>query len=423
MAASLIAIYAKAGDSLRRLSPMFYRRPLDWLNFFLADVRGGLGPYVGVFLLTQAYWNQATIGAALTVSGLIGITLHTPIGALIDATHFKRGLIVGGTFALAASALGIAWAPTLPVVLTADILMAVAGAIFAPTVAAITLGITNQQGLPARLGRNAAFDRAGNIFIAVLAGLVGWGFSQRSVFYLVPLFAVLTSLAVLSIPAHSIDHDRARALDDNSGTADHQKPAGWHVLLERRPLLVLSAANALFHFANAPMLLLLGQKLALAHPGEETALTSACIITAQLVTIPTALLVGWRANIWGRKCLLLVGFAALPIRGVLYTISDNAVWLVSVQILDGVAAGTLDALIPLVLADIMRGTGRYNAARGVLGTVQGVAGSLSMTVAGFLVMGTGFSATFLALSTVALVAWLLLLTAMPETGSNVPALG
>ena len=418
MAASLIAIYAKAGDSLRRLSPMFYRRPLDWLNFFLADVRGGLGPYVGVFLLTQAHWNQATIGAALTVSGLIGITLHTPIGALIDATHFKRGLIVGGTFALAASALGIAWAPTLPVVLTADILMAVAGAIFAPTVAAITLGITNQQGLSARLGRNAAFDRAGNIFIAVLAGLVGWGFSQRSVFYLVPLFAVLTSLAVLSIPAHSIDHDRARALDDNSGTADHQKPAGWHVLLERRPLLVLSAANTLFHFANAPMLLLLGQKLALAHPGEETALTSACIITAQLVTIPTALLVGWKANIWGRKCLLLVGFAALPIRGVLYTISDNAVWLVSVQILDGVAAGTLDALIPLVLADIMRGTGRYNAARGVLGTVQGVAGSLSMTVAGFLVMGTGFSATFLALSTVALVAWLLLLTAMPETGTT-----
>ncbi len=204
----------------------------------------------------------------LTVSGLIGITLHTPIGALIDATHYKRALIIGGTFALAVSALAIAWAPTLPVVLTADILMAVAGAIFAPTVAAITLGVSRQQGLPARLGRNAAFDRAGNIFIAV-AGLVGWGFSQRAVFYLVPLFAVLTSLAVLSIPANSIDHDRARGLDDNSGTADHQKPAGWHVLLERRPLLVLSAANALFHFANAPMLLLLGQKLALAHPAKR----------------------------------------------------------------------------------------------------------------------------------------------------------
>ena len=136
-------------------------------------------PTWGVFLLTQAHWNPGTIGAVLTVSGLIGITLHTPIGALIDSTHFKRGLIIGGTFALAASALAIASAPTLPVVLTADVLMAVAGAVFAPTVAAITLGITTREALPARLGRNAAFDRAGNIFIAILAGVVGWAFSGQ----------------------------------------------------------------------------------------------------------------------------------------------------------------------------------------------------------------------------------------------------
>lgn len=397
---------------------MFFRGPLDWLNFFLADVRGGLGAYVGVFLLTQAHWDQATIGAALTVSGLIGITLHAPIGALIDASHFKRALIIVGTCALAASALAIAWSPTFPVVLTADILMAVAGAIFAPTVAAITLGMTKHQALPAQLGRNAAFDRAGNIFIAVLAGLVGWAFSQRAVFYLVPLFAVLTSLAVLSIPAHAIDHDRARGLEHRRGATDPEQPARWRVLLERKPLLVLTAANALFHFANAPMLPLLGQKLALAHPGAETPFISACIITAQLVTIPVALLVGRKANSWGRKSLLLVGFAALPVRGALFTVSDNEVWLVSLQVLDGVAAGTLDALIPLVLADVMLGTGRYNAARGVLGTVQGIAGSLSNAAAGFLVITAGYSATFLALSTVGAVAWLLLLMAMPETGRN-----
>jgi hypothetical protein len=267
--------------------------------------------------------------------------------------------------------------------------------------------------LPARLGRNAAFDRAGNIFIAILAGLVGWAVSQRAVFYLVPLFAVLTTLAVLSIPAHAINHDRARGLDSHS--TKHEKPLGWSVLLERQPLLILTAANALFHFANAPMLPLLGQKLALAHPGVETALTSACIITAQLVTIPVALWVGWNANSWGRKALLLIGFGALPVRGVLYTLSDNAVWLVSVQILDGIAAGTLDALIPLVLADVMRGTGRYNLARGMLGTIQGVAGSLSNVVAGTLVVGFGYSATFFALATVAVIGFLLVLMAMPET--------
>ena len=166
------------------------------------------------------------------------------------------------------------------------------------------------------------------------------------------------------------------------------------------------------------MLPLLGQRLALAHPGMETALTSACIITAQLVTIPVALLVGWKANSWGRKALLLIGFGALPIRGVLYTLSDDAVWLVSVQILDGIAAGTLDALVPLVLADVMLGTGRYNLARGMLGTVQGVAGSLSNIVAGALVVGFGYNATFLALAGVAVMGFLLLLMAMPETTSG-----
>ena len=396
---------------------MFHRAPLDWLNFFLADVRGGLGAYVGVFLLTQAHWNQATIGAVLTVSGLIGITLHAPIGALIDATNHKRGLIIVGTCALAASALAIAWAPTFPVVLSADILMAVAGAIFAPTVAAITLGMTTQQALPARLGRNAAFDRAGNIFIAVLAGLVGWAFSQRAVFYLVPFFAVLTTLAVLSIPANAIDHDRARGLEHSSG--DRPRAACEMAGASRTsPTAGPHGSKCIVPFRQCTHAAPAWQKLALAHPGAETAFISACIITAQLVTIPMALLVGWKANSWGRKSLLLIGFGALPICGALFTVSDNEVWLVSLQVLDGVAAGTLDALIPLVLADVMLGTGRYNAARGVLGTVQGIAGSLSNAAAGFLVVRTGYSATFLALSTVGVVAWLVLLAAMPETGRN-----
>jgi MFS family permease len=395
---------------------MHYHAQLDWLNFFLADVRGGLGPYVGVFLLTQAHWDQATIGAVLTVSGLIGIALHAPVGALIDATRFKRGLLVTGVAALTASALAIAWAPTVPVVLAADIVMAVLGAVFAPTVAAITLGLIGRVGLAARLGRNAACDRAGNIFIGALAGLVGWALGQRAVFHLVPLFAVLTSLTVLAIPAGAIDHERARGLDEDS--LGGGRPAGWHVLFERRPLLVLALGVALFHFANAPMLPLLTQKLALAHAGAETVLVAACVVTAQLVSVPTALLVGTRADTWGRKPILLAAFAALPLRGVLYTVSDEAVFLIAVQALDGIALGILDALMALVLADIMRGTGRYNVARGVVGTVQGIGGSLSNVVAGLIVVRAGYTAAFLTLAVVALSAFLVMLAAMPETRGN-----
>ena len=334
-------------------SPKRCGAQLDWLNFFLADVRGGLGPYVGVFLLTQAHWDQATLGAVLTVSGLIGIALHAPIGALIDATRFKRGLLVAGVAALTASALAIAWAPTVPVVLAADIVMAVLGAVFAPTVAAITLGLVGRTGLAERLGRNAACDRAGNIFIGALAGLVGWAFGQRAVFHLVPFFAVLTTLTVLAIPASAIDHEQARGLDEDR-PGDGGRPAGWRVLLERRPLLVLAAGVALFHFANAPMLPLLTQKLALAHAGAETALVAACVVTAQLVSVPTALLVGARADSWGRKPLLLAAFAALPLRGVLYTVSDDPAFLIAVQALDGIGLGILDALHRV-------GAGRYHA--------------------------------------------------------------
>jgi MFS family permease len=395
---------------------MRYRAQLDWLNFFLADVRGGLGPYVGVFLLTQAHWDQAAIGAVLTVSGLIGIALHLPIGALIDATRFKRGLLIAGVAGLSGSALAIAWAPTLPVVLGADIVMAVLGAVFAPTVAAITLGLVGKAGLAERLGRNAACDRAGNIFIGAVAGLVGWAFGQRAVFHLVPLFAVLTTITVLAIPAGAIDHEQARGLDE--GRPGGGRPAGWHVLFQRRPLLVLAASVALFHFANAPMLALLTQKLALAHAGSETVLVAACVVTAQLISVPTALLVGARADTWGRKPILLTAFGALPLRGGLYTISDDPTFLIAVQALDGIALGILDALIALVLADIMRGTGRYNAARGLVGTVQGIGGSLSNVVAGLIVVTAGYTAAFLALAAVALAAFVVMLSAMPETGGD-----
>ena len=377
-------------------------------------MRGGLGPYVGIFLLATGHWDQAQIGLVLTVSGLIGISLHAPIGAFIDATRHKRALLIGGVWALAVSAVAIARAPTMPVVLAADIVMAVLGAVFAPTVAAITVGLTTQAALAARLGRNAACDRAGNIFAAAAAGLAGWAFTIEAVFYLIPLFAALTTVAVLAIPANAIDHDRARGLVA-AGPAEHPHAASWRTLLRHRPFVVLAAALALFHFANAPILLLLGQRLELTYPSSVTLLMSAAIITAQLVSIPVALLVGTRADRWGRKPLLLAGCAALPLRALLFALTDEPAWIVAGQVLDGVSLGTLDALLALVLADIMRGSGRYNAARGVIGTVQGIGGSTSNLVAGLVVVAAGYPAAFLALAAVAAGSALLVLRALPET--------
>ena len=145
---------------------------------------------------------------------------------------------------------------------------------------------------------------------------------------------------------------------------------------------------------------------------------SACIVAAQLVMLPIALLVGRTADMWGRKPLFLAGFAVLPLRAALYTLFDNSVWLIGVQLLDGVGAGIFGALTPLVIADIMRGTGRYNLAQGAIATVQGIGASLSGLAAGVIVDHFGYSAAFLAAGAVALVAVVVFALGMPETAER-----
>jgi MFS family permease len=386
---------------------------LDALNFLLADVRGALGPYLNVFLVTQQHWSQASVGLVTMIGGWIGLAVQAPIGAAIDATHAKRALVVISLFILAIGAVAIFAAPTFWIVMVANSGIAVVGDVFGPAVAAITLGIYGHAQLARRMGRNSAFDHAGNVAIAAAAGAVGWAISQRAVFLLVPVFAALSSMAVLSIPASAIDHERARGADE--APEGQEKLSGFSALLTCRPLLVYAGCAMLFHFANAPLLPLVGQKLAAAHPAWGTAMMSSCIIAAQAIMLPVAVLVGHTADTWGRKPILLIGFGILPIRAALYTLSDDTSWLIAVQLLDGVGAGIFGAITPLVLADLMRGTGRYNVAQGAVAMVQGIGASTSGLVAGLIVDHFGYSAAFLEAAAAAGIAFAVLTVMMPET--------
>ncbi len=399
-------------------SRKFRPASLDALNFLLADVRGALGPYLNVFLVTQQHWSQSSVGVVTTVSGLLGLAVQTPIGAAIDATRAKRGLIVAALAVLAAGAVVIFALPTFWSVIIANTFIAIVGDVFGPAVSALTLGLFARQVLAVRLGRNSAFDHAGNVAIAIAAGAIGWIFSQRAVFLLVPICAALATIATLSIPAAAIDHARARGADESGGTSKGKSDAkteGLKVLLHNRPLLVFAVCALLFHFANAPLLPLVGQKLAASHKALATALMSSCIIAAQLIMLPIALAVGHYADRVGRKPILLIGFAILPIRALLYTASDNAAWLIGVQLLDGVGAGIFGAITPLLIADLTRGTGRYNVAQGAVATVQGIGASLSGLAAGEIIDRFGYSAAFMESAAAAAVALAALVLAMPET--------
>ena len=385
--------------------------PLDWLNFFLADVKDGLGPFLAIYLLSSQHWDAGKIGVVMTVAGIATVAARTPFGALIDSTRCKRALIALSATAVAVGAVAMSLIPNFWLIAAAQTVIGGADAIFPAAVGAISLGIVGPELFTRRVGRNEAFNHAGNAFTAVVAGVAGWLFAQRAVLWLVAALAATSIVAVLAIEPRSIDHALARGSDNRRGG----QPSGLRVILECKPLLIFTASITLFHFANAAMLPLVGEKLAQSNKGAETLFMAACIITAQLVMMPMAMLVGHKADSWGRKPILLAGFAVLPIRGVLFTLTQNPYALVSIQVLDGVGAGIFGALFFIVIADLTRGTGRYNLAQGAASACWGLGAALSNIVAGYIVDTAGYSAAFLFLAFCALAALLLLLAAMPET--------
>jgi len=276
-------------------------RGLDWLNFFLADVQTGVGPFLAIYLAGYG-WNEDRVGLALTVGGIAGILAQTSAGALVDQVHRKRSLIAAGIGALALGALLIAFAPTFWSVMSAQVLIGGTSSVFGPAICAISLGIVGRHLFDARQGRNQSFNSAGNVVAAVSMGLLGYFISNRSIFFFVALCALPTLIALRAIRADEIDYERARGAKEDAGDG---KPVGVDVLLKERPLLIFLICAVMFHFANAAMLPLLGERLAKGHGRSSMMFMSACVVTTQLVIIMIASWSGRKAGLMGEKAAAL----------------------------------------------------------------------------------------------------------------------
>jgi MFS family permease len=389
-------------------------RALDALSFFVSDARYGLGAYLGVYLMTEHAWDAASIGAALSIGGLTGLVAQAPLGALVDAVRMKRALIAGAVTVVTLTCLVIPFAPRFWPVAAAGLVGALAGVVIGPTLASISLGVVGPERFARRAGRNEALFHLGDGSLSLMILLTA-PFLGSPVLFLSMVFTALASIvAARAVPARAIDHEVARGLLPGDA-ARSNRPSAWRVVLESRPLVAFALCGALFHLANASMLGLVSQKLALQNAGQGIALTAASAITAQSVMVPVAALVSARVDAWGRKPLFLAAFAALALRGVLYTLSDNSSWLIGVQLLDGVGAGLVGALFPTIVADLTRGSGHFAAAQGAVGTVHGVGGVISMVLAGQLVVHAGYDAAFLTLAGIAVVGGGLFWLVMPET--------
>jgi MFS family permease len=400
-------------DSLEPSPSKRSLRSLDGVNLFLADVQGGMGPFLGTFLRENHHWDAGRVGIALAASQIGTLLAQTPAGAFVDRIKWKRLAVALAGLVVAAASVVLYLVPTLAVVVAAQAVIGAAAAVFPPAVAALTLGLVGRVALPRRTGRNEAFNHGGNVVVAALMGGAAYLLGYGAMVFLVAGMAAACTVAVLGIREADIDHDLARGADD--ADAEQRDVVSIAELIKDRRIAIFAASVVLFHFANAAMLPLVGQKASDGLKEGAAVLLSACIVAAQLVMVPVALLASRYAASWGRKPVFLVGFAVLPVRGLLYCLSVNPYYLVTVQLLDGIGAGIFGVVSVLVVADLTRGTGRFNLTQGALATATGIGAGMSNVIAGFVVKEAGFDAAFVMLSAIAAAALVFYAVAMPET--------
>ncbi|MBC9205495.1 MFS transporter [Roseomonas aerophila] len=390
---------------LRRRS----ERSLDWLNFFVANVQTGFGPFVAVYLTAQA-WTDVEIGVALSVGTATMMLAQVPAGLLVDATPRKRLLAMIAMIGVALSAVLLAaWPARLPI-LASEVLHGVASCILAPAIAAISLALVGRARLGERLGRNARYASLGNGVAAAAMGSAGAWFSGASVFWLTA-FMMIPAMVTLTFIRQSELHPPPppTPVQDAAGRGEIRG------LLTNRSVLVFAACCLLFTLANAAMLPLVGAEITRVAGDEANLVIAACIVVPQFVVALISPWVGRMAQSRGRRSMLMLGFAALPVRGLLLSVVSDPLGLAAVQMLDGISAAVLGVLLPLLAADLTKGNNRFNLCMALFGLAVGIGATISTTLAGAISSWFGAGAAFGVLAGSGFLAFLLVVFLMPET--------
>jgi MFS family permease len=384
---------------------------LDWLSFFIADVQTGFGPFVAVYLAFSG-WSPGAIGIVLAIGALADVLSQTPGGALVDASPAKRLLIGMALAAVAAGALIFALWPSFWPIVVAELLHGLTGGVIRPGLAAIGLGLVGHRALSGRLGRNQRFNSLGNALTAGLMGLLGYFVSVRTPFFAAAALCIPAAIALAMIRGRDIDYAEARS------AADRNNPRQGSRLREaarNRHLHTFVFCLVLFQFANASLVPLASGRLGHQHEDGFVLFTSGVVLVPQVVAALIATWVARRADDWGRKPLLLAALGAVAIRAVLFAVTSSAWILLPVQMLDGISAAMIGVMMPLVIADLTRGTGRYNLAQGFAGTAIGIGAAVSTGTSGYVVEHLGYATGFFGLAVVGLIGCAVLYWFVPET--------
>ncbi|MDQ0457106.1 MFS transporter [Rhizobium paknamense] len=362
---------------------------LAGLNFFLADARDGLGPFLDGFLATHG-WKPMSLGVLATLGGVLGLVATPLFGAVVDASHRKRTLIILPVILITAAALWTLASPDNLAVFGGQSATAIVGAVIGPALMGLTLGLVGERAFSDQVARNETWNHTGNVFSLACIFFISGAFGQTGVVWLMVATALATIAAVLAIDASEIDHDAARGLNEDDG---QKQPSGFDVLLERRGLLFLAVILMIFHFGNAPISRLIAQDFSvqLGSPFRTTAITTG---VSQVSMIFVALVAPWLIRRIGLGNVLLAALIALPVRGAIAATFHSFGSIYPVQILDGVGAGLIGIVTPIAAERILSGTGRFNAGLAAVMTLQGIGAASSNVVAGWLTEKGGYALAY-----------------------------
>ncbi|MBV9431572.1 MAG: MFS transporter [Hyphomicrobiales bacterium] len=405
------AKYRRARKSLREPISKRSRLGLDWTNFFISDVQTSFGSFVA-FYLAGLNWSKPDVGLVLTIGGLAAVISLVPGGALADEIARKRLLVACGIISLAGAALIYAFVPTFQMVVLAELLHGITAGLIGPGISAISLGLVGRRAMSSRTGRNQRFQAAGTAITAGLMGFIGATFSTRAIFFATAGFCMPALLALNLIQPKEIDYHRAR----NAKTGDKSRERSRLIdLAKNPPLLAFAACLMLLQLADASMLPIIGENLALGGGRLSSLYMSGLVVVPQLVVAALAPWAGYHSEKRGRKPLLLLAFGMEALRALLLALFSLYPILILVQVLNGVSGAIITVLTILVITDLTTGSGRFNLTVGLIGMLQATAAAISTTMSGFLFAKFGTSIGFLGITGVAVAATLLLWISVPET--------
>ncbi|MFS2057837.1 MFS transporter [Kosakonia cowanii] len=398
--------------------PLRSIQALCLLSFFMADVRDGLGPFLGIFLI-HYHWSAEAIGYAMTAGGIAGLLATLPSGIVVDASARKRAIIAVAALLIMAGTLLLWFFPGSLMVYASQVATGISAAFIGPAMAGLTLGLVGQKRFAHQLGRNEAYNHGGNMLSALLAGVASWYWGIGAVFLLMLVMAFGALMAVLAIRENDIDHRVARGLNPEEALGEIPS---LFTLLKIPALTITGLTLMLFHLSNAAQLPMLSMQVASGHnatlfnPGAYAAMT---VVIAQGVMIPVALMVSRYAQRYGYEKLILIALIILPVRAMTAALWPSPWAAIPVQIFDGVSAGILGVAVPGFIASLLNGTGHVNAGQALVMLMQGFGAAISPSLAGTVATHYSWRTAFITLASIALTA-LLIWLGFAKKGSTQP---